>query len=312
MKLFKKIFGGEGSNYKFKTTVFLICLSASSIIWLLSKLSETYNSQINIPIQYENLPQGKILIGESDSSVNITLNDQGFKLIWIKYFNTNRSFTISLTDVDLSTHDNRYQARISTTEWTDEFLNRFNLAGQVINIRPDSVGFTFEDRFYKKVPLVPEISVNFRRQFFAYDSLQIMPDSVVISGLEADISTIESIKTSPVVYNDVSSSINTSVQLQVPQNVVLEDLPARRVNLMLGVEKFTEAKVNIPIGSVNSPANMRVRIFPEEVAVSYIVAVKDYKSITPDMFQMQVDLSNINLQGAKKLQVTPAVFPQTV
>jgi hypothetical protein len=312
MKLFEKIFGGNGSNYKYKTTVFLICLSASSVIWLFSKLSETYATQIVIPIRYENVPEGIILTGISDSTLRLTLNDQGFTLFWVKYFNKKRTFVINLEEVDLKAHENHHAAHIATNSWTDDFLSQFNLAGRVTAIRPDTVNFVFQDRFYKKVPVKPAVSIGFRKQYFAYDSLQVIPDSVTISGVKSLVNAVDHIKTEQVIYNDVAGSINTTVRLDMPADIATEELSPQQVNLILHVEKFTEAKVVIPLTAVNSPDNMRVRIFPEEVEVSYIVALIDYKTITPEMFSMQVDLSEIKVQGTKKLEVVPAGFPQTV
>jgi hypothetical protein len=312
MKLFEKIFGGNGSNYKYKTTVFFICLSASSVIWLFSKLSETYATRIVIPIQYENMPDGKILTQISDSTLSLTLNDQGFTLFWVKYFNKKRIFVINLEKVDLIAHEKNHSAHIATNTWTDDFLSQFNLVGRVTAISPDTVNFVFEDRFYKKVPVKPDVSISFRKQYFAYDSLQIIPDSVTISGVESLVNAVDHVKTEQVFYNDVAGSINITVGLDMPADIAPEELSAQQVNLVLNVEKYTEAKVLIPVTAVNSPDNLRVRIFPEEVAVSYIVALKDYKTISPEMFTMQVDLSEIRMQGAKKLEVIPAGFPQTV
>jgi len=312
MKLLDKIFGESDKNYKFKTTVFFICLSASSIIWLFSKLSESYTSQIVIPIKTENVPQGKILIGKSDSILNLSINDSGFALLWIKYFNRKRTFQIDLNSAILTPIELVYDARVSTRQWSDDFLEQFNLAGRIASIKPDTVVFKFEERMHKKVPVIADVSLNFRRQFFGYDTLKILPDSVVISGLERYIMNVDHIKTKQLVYNDVHSSINTSEELQIPNFVKLEDLPSRRVNLMLSVEKFTEARILIPITTINTPQNMRVRIFPEEASVSYFVAVKDYRLIAPDMFRLQVDLSVINNQVVKKLEVTPVSFPLAV
>lgn len=312
MKLFEKFFGGNGSNYKFKTTVFFICLSASSFIWLFSKLSDNYATQITIPIRYENIPEGKILSQISDSALRLTLNDQGFTLFWVKYFNKERTFVINMEEAELKSHEDYHTAHIATHTWADDFLSQFNLAGRVTAMSPDTVNFIFEDRIYKKVPVKPEVKISFRKQYFAYDTLQVIPDSVTVSGVESLVSTLDHIKTEPVVLNDVAGSVNTAVQLHLPPSVTPDELSVQQVQLVLNVEKFTEATVLIPITDINTPDNMRVRVFPEEVAVSYIVALKDYKTITPEMFTMQVDLSEIKKQGTRKLEIIPAGFPETV
>jgi hypothetical protein len=312
MKLFDKLFGSSDKNYKYKTTVFFICLSASSIIWLFSKLSDTYSSQINIPITTKNVPDGKILLRKSDSLLNLTLNDQGFKLLWIRYFKGNKKFTINLSDISLIHRENAYTARINTNDWAEQFLGQFNLAGRVTSISPDSIDFVFEERIFKKVPVEPDITINFKKQYFAYDTLKVIPDTVTISGLARNIANIDHIKTLKANYNDVSSSINTSIELKLPQNVDLEELPSRRVVLTLHVEKFTEAQISVPITPIHQPANLRVRIFPDEVSISYIVALKDYRLITPDMFSMQVDLLNIQNIKEKKLEVIPSGLPRNV
>ncbi len=302
----------RSENFKYKTTVFLICLTVSTFIWTLIKLSDTYSTEIIIPVTYSKIPEGKILVNDVDSIIKIGIKDRGFPLIWIKYFTRKAPFNIALNNIRMRQNMHQYEALMSTRAWSQNFLNQYNLGGSVEYIRPDTILFYFEDRYSKDVPVHPNININFKNQYFAYDTLTYTPEVVTISGLNKTLNKITTIQTVPVTFNNLSTSIDKNIFLKTPNNDPNIEITPSEINVKLHVEKFTESQIEISINKINQPDSIRIKLFPENITIKYLVALKDYKKITPEMFRCTIDLDQIKINSSDKLDVLLSVIPQFV
>ena len=63
-------------------------------------------------------------------------------------------------------------------------------------------------------------------------------------------------------------------------------LSADSVEIFIPVEKFTEGEVQIPVSFLSEMNN--IKLFPEIVTVTYIVALKDYQKVNKDLFIIQL------------------------
>lgn len=312
MAMFKIFSGEQNEKYRYKLTVFFICLVISAFIWMLIKLSEQYSSDIIIPVTYSEIPEGKILVNRVDTTIRIGVTERGFSLAWIKYFKRKKSLTIDLKEYRLKQHMHQYVALVGTEDWSQRFLEQYDLNGGVDYILPDTIAFYFEDRYSKEVPVKPDLDIRFAKQYFAYDSMKIDPPTVTISGLYKNISKINKVTTEPVAFRSLSSSVNETVSLEKPIASPEVQVEPEKINIKLHVEKFTESQIEVPILRINEPAEFRVKIFPDKAVVTYLVALKDYKKVSSEMFSCRVDLSKIDTTGSSKLDVSMSSAPQYI
>jgi hypothetical protein len=279
---------------------------------MLIKLSDQYSTEIIIPVVYSEIPEGKILVNTVDTIIEIRVSDRGFSLAWIKYFARKKPLHIDLSDYRMRQQMHQYEALVSTQDWSQNFLDQYKMQGKVEYVNPDTIAFYFEDRYSKTVPIKSQINIKFAKQFFAYDTMVISPDSVTVSGLNSVISKIESVETIAVNFNDLNTSLDNNIALQIPFNDPNIQISPSEINVKLNVEKFTESEIEIPIQRINPPDGLRIKIFPEKVVIRYLVALKDYKKINPEMFRGVVDLSKITTQGGDKLNVLLKSQPQVI
>jgi hypothetical protein len=302
----------QNQEYRYKLTVFMICLAISAFIWILIKLSDQYSSDIVIPVTYADIPEGKILVNKVDTAIKIGITERGFALAWVKYFREKKPINISLKNYRLREQMHQYVSLIGTQAWSQQFLNQYDLKGEVDYILPDTIAFYFEDRYSREVPVKSDIQIKFRKQFFAYDTMTIDPAKVTISGLYKHVNKISAIKTVHISFENLNQSIDQKVKLQLPQQAPDIQIKPPEVNITLPVEKFTELQIEIPITKVNEPEGERIKIFPDNVTVKYLIALKDYDKINPDMFSCQVNLSKINTVEDNKLEVSVNSHPQFI
>jgi hypothetical protein len=302
----------RSDNYKYKTTVFVICLIISSLIWTLIKLAEVDNTRIRIPITYTGVPTGKILTSHIDTMLTIGIRDQGFVMVWVKYFAQKKPLNISLANYRLRPVDNRFEATINTNRWAQDFLEQYHLSSSVDFISPDTLNFVFENRVEKTVPVKSNIKLSFQSQYFSLDTLNVIPDSVQVSGLKDVIAAITTIETVPTNFNNLSTSINEKIKLQRPANAAAIQIEPQQVQATLTVEKFTEAEIEIPIEKINSPAQSKVKIFPETVTIRYLVSLDNYSRVARDLFESTVDFSQISNRENQKLPINLPASPQFI
>ncbi|NCA85457.1 MAG: hypothetical protein EOM83_07775 [Clostridia bacterium] len=303
----------RSDNYKYKTTVFVICLIISALIWSLIKLAEVNVARVNIPITYTNTPQGKILTSHIDTTLTIGIRDQGFVLVWLKYFANKKPLYISLADYRLRRNDNHFETTINTSRWAQDFLEQYNLSASVEYIHPDTLTFVFEKRVEKMVPVIPNIQFSYQNQYFSLDTLTLQPDSVLVSGLKNTIASITQVETVPTNFNNLSTSINEKIKLKKPADAATLLIEPQQVQATLMVEKFTEAEIEIPIEKVNPSILSKIKIFPETVTIRYLVSLDNYSKVTRDLFLATVDLSQINnRQENQKLLISLPESPQFV
>lgn len=302
----------KNEKYRYKLTVFFICLAISAFIWMLIKLSEQYNSEIEIPLTYHDLPEGKILVNKVDTIIKLGITERGFALAWLKYFRKKQPLTINLEDYRLRQQMHQYIALVGTEAWSLRFLNQYDLDGKVDYILPDTIAFYFEDRYSKEVRVVPDISIRYEKQYFAYDTLIIDPATVTVSGLQSNISKINEVTTEQINFNNLSSSIDETIPVKRPYNSPDFNVDPGQINIKLHVEKFTESQIEVPINKINEPSEERIKIFPDRATITYLVALKDYKKVGSEMFSCRVDLSKADSTMNSKLEVSLSSAPQYI
>ncbi|MFP4470763.1 MAG: YbbR-like domain-containing protein [Bacteroidales bacterium] len=312
MKIFGRHINLSDDKYKYKTTVFFICLLFSALIWLLIKLTEEYTTTLVYPVTYHNIPEGKLLTGDVDSTVTIGIYDRGFTLLYLKYFTVRRALDIDLDDLRLKPKNEGYIAAAGTARWARQLLQNFDVTDNFEYIYPDTIYFNFEERISKQVPVTAEVTVDFKKQYFAYDSLRIDPSQVTVSGSRSRIDGIHFIKTRKTKFTGLDDDISQMIELEKPEKAPDVEIQPGEVKIMLDVEKFTEANIEVPIGKINKPAGLRVKLFPENVNILYLIALKDFNKVSQDMFSVAVDLSDVTKDEDKKLKVQLQSQPKFV
>jgi YbbR domain-containing protein len=310
--MLKLLSGKKKEDYRYKLTVFFVCLVISSLVWMLIKLANQYTVEVEIPLTFANYPKDKILVSKVDSIISIGISDQGFTLAWIKYFSRKTPLRIDLSDYRTKQQMHGYVANVGTRTWAQHFLEQYDLKGQVTHILPDTITFYFEDRYTREVPVEAKLNLNFSKQYYAYDTLVINPATVEISGLYQTVDTIEKLTTKTLSYDKLNQSINAMVAVEKPANSPGLRIEPDEVNLKLRVDKFTESTIEVPVSIKHQPPTMRIKIFPETVTIKYLVALDDFKKINPDMFSVSVDLSMLNQMTGNKLELSIDTHPAFV
>jgi YbbR domain-containing protein len=173
---------------------------------------------------------------------------------------------------------------------------------QIISIQPDTLFFDFTERVSKKVPVVSKVNPIPASQYMIKGNILIKPDSITISGANPIIDTINQIYTKEVEISDLTKNYKQNIAIDRYDNIDYSD---EKVEISITVEKYTEGSLKVPLKVKNVPDSLVLRTFPNEISVSYLVALSDYDKVLPQFFDAEVDYNDINLNQNKiKVKVT--------
>jgi YbbR domain-containing protein len=293
----------KDENFRNRIYVFLVCLGISVFLWFLIGLSKNYYGTVEYPIKYENVPNGLVLTDKPDSLLSFRVTSGGFELAILKYLTRKKPIVIDLRDLKLrKVDDEKYVTLINTSDFSSSILNRLNLSEKMVSVSPETIEINFESLARKMVRVIPDLSLEFEKMYQLVDSVRISPDSVEIAGSLDEISRISSIST---IKKNIQN-INKDVSLKIPlDKSVLNpgvSVYPEEVSIDIIVEKFTEASIKVPISAVENDT-MRIKTFPEDVKITYLVSLKNFNRVDTNMFLVSVDFQNNNNSDKLKVKV---------
>ena len=270
--------------------IFLVCLAISTAMWLLLALSEVYTARITVPVKFTNVPDDRIIVSELISNIEMEVEAAGFSLVSYRIFSGFNTLKINLsgfTDNNTSTN-----LTISDTYLKDQLTAKLSSQDRLVKIRPERISVLYSAKQYKKVPIVVNDSLSFRKQYFLANKAVVTPDSVELFGPAVYLEQINQISTNAISLTDVHESVNQKATLILPDSVNDVSLNTKEVTITWNVDQYTEGTTKVGITALGLNKNQSVRFFPDSVSLTYQVGLKQFEQITSSMFTVEADFSD--------------------
>ncbi len=290
--------------------VFGFFLLISSFFWFLNALNKEYYADITVPVTYTNLPENKLVAGPLAKQLNVKITAFGHEVMNYK------TSSINSAEINLSKHSlhsipgeksKRYYILTSTIK--EEVANVLGPDVEIKKIEPDSLIFKLEDVVSKKVPVVSNLQIAFKKQYMMKEELIINPDTVKIRGVKSSLDTIKYVLTDSLKLDEVEDSINIMVDLiKIPG---IETAP-QMVNCIVSVEKFTELNFDLPINTINVPKGYTVKLFPATAKVTCNVGFSKYQSVYREQFSLVADLAGFEGNAGSRLRIKLGSKPEYI
>lgn len=278
-------------NNKKTFSIFFICFSISLFIWFLTKLSQNYTTTINFQIKYINSLPKKALTHTYDSVISIEMTSNGLNLLNFRFFKHKKSLKINLLESDIKNKSYSIENYILTKDILQQIYYQLDFSEKISKISPDTLIFILENIISKNVEVIGDFEIQCKTQYQIYGSSRISPSTITISGPPSMIDSIHSIKTFSKLFMSVDKNINVQLELKKPINDNKITLSTDTVGLYVPIEKFTENIVESPI-VVRNNENSVIKLFPENVKVTYQIALKDYSNFRTDMLSVGINFDN--------------------
>ncbi len=286
-----------------KVLLFGFFLFVSVFLWLLIALGKQYDDQIPYPVNYKNFPESKVLIGDLPDHLILDVKASGFTLL--RYRLSSRYLPISFSVNSFKM--NRLPGSDSSsfyieTRFAEDHISSQLSYGFIINkILPDTLIFRFGNVSSKVVPVISAFRYQLGKQLILKNPLSLNPDSVMVSGPDFLIDTINAVLTQNPDFGVISKNSNRKVQLSELKYVYVQE---SEVKIGFEVEKFTEKNIRVPVEIINLPESIHMQAFPRYVQLICQVGLSNYEKLEGSMFRAQVDYTEIASEKNDKLKVT--------
>jgi hypothetical protein len=280
--------------------IFLSCLIIAVAFWFFTSMSRTYESNIAIPVTYKNLPFTQNIDGTLPTEIKFYFKGTGFELFGLHLMKLPDSLILDIAAIKSNKFNGRYP--------TELLVQQLKKKLKPIKIVPDFISPTLTDRKGKKIPVRPNISIQFRDRFGAAGKIILKPDSIEIAGPDSLLNFIVFIETDDVVLTDIHLDHFGGVNLNkaaLPQNVQLSQ---PYIHYLIPVFEFTEGSLELPVQLPLSYQN-KITLLPAKVNVTFMVELGRYGRIKPEDFVIIAELpdsKNLPPSLAVKLQRKPA------
>lgn len=251
-------------------------------------------------VKYTNPPENLFLSNNPPEKLNVSVEAHGFTLLRQKL-----SFSLSPVVLNLTDIKNSESISNNTIVLQSEGLLR-RISGQVSNeisvndVEPGILTLVFDSLDNKMVPVIPDVKLQFKAQFFLNGEITVEPDSIELTGPASIIDTVKAIKTQTKNFEVLDAPVNLMVPLNQPEKINVEP---KKVNLKIPVERFTEKKIKIPISVLNRPQGSHLKIFPSDAEVSFLVGLSQYETINSSDFDVVVIFDSAQIQQTLEVKL---------
>lgn len=286
------------NNHKARRSLlfYLGVVVATAILWLFVTLSEHHSYSTKVTVQWRGVDTARYVVVRADTSISYNIVSNGFLAIGRIYAVRHTPLVIEATSDTV----------VSAADCVSSLMRQFGFVGvHEISCRTEGLSLTLAERAAK--PFVPEVrgvDVGFAHPYALYGDIKVWPDTVWLYGSAESLAKIGSIHT----VSTVLANVRTSAEYDVKLDPVWQAYPDIRVStpvvrLTVPTERFTEKRFSLPVALLDKPDDGNVRLYPETVEVTVMVAEKDYAYIDSSQIVAAVRYNNQSDQ-------LPVFFPQ--
>lgn len=257
-----------------KIKIFLFFLVLSSLIWMLIELSKTYVTTVVFNVEYTNLPKGKLVQKKPVSALELIIKGQGFTLL--KYKAKKHKILLNLNNIFKYKSVSYLLPNKQITQLNSQFTNGI----EVVSVLKDTIFIDLGRAVSKRVPVVPNLDIQYKAGYNLVEDLIISPDTVLITGSKKNIDSISKLETGPLKLDNVYENIEMVLDLKSPFKKNEITMAANQVKISGKVDKFTEGTFKIPATIINVPEGVKVITFPKEIEVIYQAGLSNFSKIT--------------------------------
>lgn len=283
-------------SFNQERSILLICIGVSFLIWIFLKLSKDYETSRSISVEYK-LPAMMEFTNEPPNSIRATMSGVGIDLA--KKYLLARRPTITLDLVEYPNHE------IERSEILFKIQEELKL--NVLDIDLNYIRFYIDSTATKKVPIVLNLEINFRKDYFLKQPISLSTDSVTLAGPQQELVNIEAVQTEFATCPSLFKSEQRTLKINTAGIKNIEIHPSE-IEVNIEVEQFTEKTLTIPIKVVNAIDS--VQVLPSSVQLTCAVGISNFDTLTDNDFEVEADIGAvIKLGDQKSVPVTLTSSP---
>lgn len=262
--------------------VHIIIVSAvfGILVWISVSMSEQYQIAVSVPISIDNVPEGKSIRTPVPQVLQLKLRGDGWRLASL------------LLGSDMKMHFPYQSLRsgrkaITFADVAERIADRPGV--QLLDMVPDSVYVELDRTSHKKVAVVLDYTATFREGYGQVGATTVTPESIIVTGAETLLRTIDSWSTVRGVFENLKAPLETDLPL-APSPIYLVSLSTSSVHLRISVEPFAEKVFSgLPVEIRSVAPNREVILIPPKIEIVARGGIKQLSNTSPSDFHLTVD-----------------------
>ena len=271
--------------------------------WILTKLSEDYNSKLTLEIDIINAPDDYIVKKQNINSIRVFIKASGFELFYNKLFQNKLIVDLEeekIVDdkIVIDYNENKFKLK--------ETLNS-NI--DISSVFPDQIVIELEQVVNKFVPIVLENELKIKSGYGLRSPVDLSPDSIQVSGPLKEISKISYVSALIDADLNIENDYTTDYDIVRDKKISYEFSSGKAV---IYVDRYSEKTIKIPILVRGIPDSLDLRLYPDEVDISFQSSIKRLKNINEKDFIVSVSFDSKIKNLDKDLEVSLDSFPSSL
>ena len=280
----------------------VVSITLAAFLWVSVKLTRNYNTTLEVPVRYVNLPTSLKLTQPLPTRLKLTVTGRGHRL-----FLPSIRIGLDSLEVDMLPHlEKGYLPTARLLERVNQMLPEQTM---VTNIDPDTLPIRVAERIRKRVPILARFRVQPAPGYQLETPPVLKPDSVWVTGTAAELNTLRYWPTVDTVLQAVNADGNFTIRLLPNRNVVAD---RRSVTATVNVTQYTERTFRLTPGWMGPSQSYQLRLVPETVTLTCQVPFDRYDQLTEADFVLQVRLPDPEPNKPLPPYVTPEVVRQPI
>lgn len=243
-----------------KGFVITLCILTASLLWFAFSMQETYLQVIEMPVQVNELPEGRSLLNLPPSHVRVQVEGEGVRLLRL-YYNPP---TIPVT---VTSESESQDMHLTVSESVSNV--------SIQSVTPRTISMPTDERISRRIPIHSRVEIQTAPSRYVIGEPRIEPDTVMIFGASRIVSAIDSWPTERLVIENVRDTVRSEIALSDSLGGLLE-FDFEEVELFANVQEFTEHTRVLNVQVKDAPPNRRVSLDPSSVRVRYRVPLGQF------------------------------------
>ena len=260
--------------------VFLFFLLVSCSLWLSLTLNRIYETDISVSVQVENIPEGVTLENEGEIAMRVVVRGDGTDLFG-HFFNDGIHLT---ADYAAFIRSGGGRMAMPVNAIRSKIIEQLGPSLTLKSFLTDSVA-TNVKRTTKVVPVRKNRIDLKAAEGYEIVSVKYVPDEVDITALIDEVAAVKEVMTPAVVCDGLEC--DTVIEMAFLPGKYIDVYP-ERVQVRVGVSKYVNRTIAVPVEYVNFPSDVNLGFLPLDVNVVYEVLEANEERVKTDDFSVSL------------------------
>ncbi len=284
------------------TYIFLLCVFIAMVFWLLTKLSKEYSTELELRVEYVNIPEQKVLRNKLPEKLTLTVKGSGWELL-------RQQLKLSSRPLHIDVHDFAKSGRMLTNNYRNLFESQLGDRLEIVRVSPSEIRFSFEKKSSRKLPVKLNGTIGIDPQYGIDGEIRIEPDSILVTGPASVVDTMTAVRTEALHFEQLNKTKEGSIALADPplSGVSYE---SGEVRYLIPVVQYTETSLKVPVKIIN--ADKEALLLTKEAELSFQLPLGKIDEIkgreASELFSVVADFSLVQA-GDSTVPLIPVTAP---